>query len=495
MKTRIAVVADLHYSSEANLMIPKRKGQFADIMLLRTVHRLNRWIKPDVTLIPGDLINDPNASEAPELLGELKRIIDLLESPVLVLPGNHDPAPENFYKIFERPKSVTEFGDIRIVSFPDDREEPGYNASRTAEDIALLRQARENFAGPVVSLQHVPLFSPGLTSCPYNYTNAETIIQAMRDAGTNLAISGHFHEGFDLVRQDDTAFLAAPALCESPFGFLLVEIDTVSGEIEVFKHFLSMPEKLELMDFHVHTKLAYCNENMDVRTALELGTMFGLADIAFAEHSAHLYFNREDYGKRLFFHEGVTSATVVDRTADYFKLIEAEADGRGCLGMEVDFDKTGCPVIKQEAWNKLKFRSGAVHCLSDYADKNKSNDEFLKLTHEIVTSGVDVLAHPFRIFRRRGLGDPSKELFGPVVKMLKEHNVAAEINFHTNEPPLEFVKLCLEAGVRLSLGSDSHNLYEVGEFFPHLELLKAAGCDSPDDTILLNMKNLRRKDV
>ena len=73
----------------------------------------------------------------------------------------------------------------------------------------------------------------------------------------------------------------------------------------------------------------------------------------------------------------------------------------------------------------------------------------------------------------------------PLVALLKENNVAAEINFHTNEPPLEFVKLCLESGVKLTFGSDAHNLYEVGEFYPHLKLLEAAGFNGSFEDILL----------
>ena len=88
------------------------------------------------------------------------------------------------------------------------------------------------------------------------------------------------------------------------------------------------------------------------------------------------------------------------------------------------------------------------------------------------------------LFRRSSLDAPH-HLFAPLVALLKENNVAAEINFHTNEPPLEFVKLCLECGVKLAFGSDAHNLYEVGEFYPHLKLLEAAGFNGSFEDILL----------
>ena len=117
-------------------------------------------------------------------------------------------------------------------------------------------------------------------------------------------------------------------------------------------------------------------------------------------------------------------------------------------------------------------------------DASKRENEFMYLCNSMIKSGIDILAHPFRIFRRSNLAVPP-HLFAPLVALLKENNVAAEINFHTNEPPLEFVKLCLESGVKLTFGSDSHNLYEVGEFYPHLKLLEAAGFNGSFEDILL----------
>ena len=66
-------------------------------------------------------------------------------------------------------------------------------------------------------------------------------------------------------------------------------------------------------------------------------------------------------------------------------------------------------------------------------------------------------------------------LYPLIADLLADSGVAAEINFHTNQPEPEFFRLCLERGVRLSLGSDSHELSEFGEFWPHLRVLRAAG--------------------
>jgi len=65
----------------------------------------------------------------------------------------------------------------------------------------------------------------------------------------------------------------------------------------------------------------------------------------------------------------------------------------------------------------------------------------------------------------------------PVVAVLKRYGIAVEINYHTNEPPAEFFRMCIENGIKLSLGSDAHNLYEVGEFYAHLKFLQKIAPD------------------
>ena len=55
-KVKIGVITDIHYGDK--ISISARQGQIGDILLLRTVHRLNRMIKPDITLILGDILDD-----------------------------------------------------------------------------------------------------------------------------------------------------------------------------------------------------------------------------------------------------------------------------------------------------------------------------------------------------------------------------------------------------------------------------------------------------
>ena len=233
---KIGVISDVHFDQTAAPALAARRSDVADVLFLRAVHRLNRMVLPDVTLLLGDLIDCGDTPAAREHLEHLREIADLIEGPLIVIPGNHDGDPETFYSVFEKPPAVRDVNDVRFAPFVDP-EEPGYNARRTPRDLARMAEARAGFSGPIASVQHVPLFPPGASECPFHYTNADEVIATMRCHGIALAISGHYHPGMDLVRTEGLSFLAAPALCEAPFRFL--EIDLLGEDIRVRDHALS----------------------------------------------------------------------------------------------------------------------------------------------------------------------------------------------------------------------------------------------------------------
>ena len=95
MSLKLAVAADLHYQKTANWKHPERKGEYAYFFLHRFVKMLMITGWPDAVLIGGDLI-DPAGACDHAAFGRLQEIAELLKKipvPVLVLPGNHDPAP------------------------------------------------------------------------------------------------------------------------------------------------------------------------------------------------------------------------------------------------------------------------------------------------------------------------------------------------------------------------------------------------------------------
>ncbi|HUT25717.1 MAG TPA: metallophosphoesterase [Sumerlaeia bacterium] len=493
MRVKIAVLSDTHYCQGDEPVHPDRRSDVADVLLLRAVHRINRMIRPDVTLVLGDLINDGDGPRAEEELRALRDALGHLRSPCLVIPGNHDGDPEAFFRVFGPPPEWRDVGGVRFVPFVDP-EEPGFNARREPRDLERMARARAGFKGPIVAFQHTPLFPPGASDCPYNYTNADAVIAAMRDAGIRLAIGGHYHPGMDLVRTDHADFVVSPALCESPFSFLEATYDGETAE--VVRRSLRMPEDLELVDRHVHTPFAYCNENMDIPKTIRLARLFGLAGLGFSEHSDQLYFDRQAEASGAYLETGIHNARPEDFRAEaYFNALAEAGCPPCCAGLELDSDFAGNAIVLPQDQARAGFRIGAIHSLREFKnpqpDPARARDEFLRILGRFLSSGIEILAHPFRVFRRGGMDAPPS-LFDPVVRMLREAKIAAEINFHTNEPPPEFFELCIEAGVPISLGTDAHNLYEVGELAPHLELLRACGCDGNLKDVLLPPGELRR---
>jgi histidinol phosphatase-like PHP family hydrolase len=487
MTMKIAAIADFHYNPRGNILSPARRGEIADILFLRAVHRINRFIRPDLTVILGDILDAGNTSEAAAGLERIRATAALLKSPWIAIPGNHDVTHENFYSVFPRPAETTDIKNTRFVTFLDP-EEPGFNARRTRPDLARMTQARAGWRGQIIALQHTPLFPPGRDECPYNYINADEIIAAMRRNGILLALGGHYHKGVGLIRDDGVNFLAAPALCEAPFSFL--EINVSGDAVSVARHDLCLPETLKLWDTHVHTQFAYCSENMEITKTMRLARDFGLAGLTFTEHSGQLYFDNDTYWNYSFLAGGFDA---IKKENDRMDAYLAALAGAGCLlpntGLEADCSFGGKPFVRPADRRRVGRLLGSVHALASLKnprpDMQKVCDEFLAMTEGLVRSGIDVLAHPFRLFSRAKMEMPER-FYDRVVRLLKENNAAAEINFHTQTTPETFIRRCLAAGVKLALGSDAHNLYEIGELSPHLALLRACGFNGDLKEILLN---------
>jgi histidinol phosphatase-like PHP family hydrolase len=483
-RVTLAVLTDLHYGVPGALKA--RRSDIADILLQRAVHRLNRLIRPDITLILGDLLDAGSSPEAPEQLKRVRAILDGLTSPWIAIPGNHDGTPDDFYRVFDRPPDIVDIAGVRLLPFVDP-EEPGYNARRLPPDIDRFRQARADYKGQIVALQHVCLAPPDRAEAPYNYTNAPAVIEAMTEAGVILSISGHHHAGAAPVRTETTTFITAPALCESPFALLTVTLE--DGKVSVEQDQLAMPEQLGLVDMHVHTQLAYCSANMDVETAIALARDFGLAGLGFSEHSGQLHFTSHDYWNGVAAQVGMAGAREEhDRMPAYLDLKRRYGRGKVAFGLEVDGDYHGELMLRPENRGRVDHLLGSIHRTPSLYKPSLSLEileaEFMSMLETLLANGIDILAHPFRIFSGVGY-TPPQHLFGPVAALLYEHRVAAEINYHRNTPPPAFVRVCLDMGVKLAFGSDAHSLFEIGEFADHLRLLADLGFDGPLSDVLL----------
>ncbi|MBT3585656.1 MAG: hypothetical protein HN509_12190 [Halobacteriovoraceae bacterium] len=77
-------------------------------------------------------------------------------------------------------------------------------------------------------------------------------------------------------------------------------------------------------------------------------------------------------------------------------------------------------------------------------------------------SDCDILGHPLGMSLRRFGQKPTIEDFRVIVKKAAKTGVAFEINSHYHPDPWMLIELCQEEGANISLGSNAHNVSEVG---------------------------------
>ena len=224
---KIAVITDLHYAKEKNHACPARAGEKAKELLSAAIERLNSVIKPDILLVGGDLVNK---AEDAELLKELAKIFRKVKCPQIIIPGNHDPDPEVFYRYFQRPPEFLDLQGIRFLAFPDDLQTEGYNARRSSEDLARMKKLCTE--KPVILFQHVPLYKRDTIRCYYNYDNTEEIMENC--GNVILSVSGHEHAGFLPSFSSQFPVVIVPALCEGKFPFAVLELSQ-EGKLESYQ--------------------------------------------------------------------------------------------------------------------------------------------------------------------------------------------------------------------------------------------------------------------
>ncbi len=489
MSTRrtIAVIADLHYGRTTTA---DRHGDIADVLLHRAVTHLNDMVRPDITLLMGDILENGDAAGAAAERYRLQNILRDLRGPYIIIPGNHDGDIEAFYRSFNRPPDVVNVAGMRLLPFIDE-DRPALCAERPAEALGRFQKAREGFEGPIIALQHVPVFPEGALDCPYNHVDADAIIEAMAAADVQLCVSGHYHPGHPPLQSGPTTLVTAPAMHGFPFELLVIRLE--GDRVDIEPHPLAVDPALGLSDYHIHTEFGYCAQDAEFARGVDLARRFGMAEVGFAEHSGQLYFSEEHYWSGFCHRKGIDGMKSRENRMDAYFQRAAAVRGPGVqVGLELDFDFQGRAVLQPRDRRKADYLLGAIHRLAaldhDRWDPSAVVEEFRWMVDRMVSQDVDILAHPFRIIKRDGI-DVDRSIMEHVVEALCRSNTAAEINFHMGGPPVEFVTMCLDRGVKLALGGDAHHLLDVGNFAPHLAILKEAGAPRDLGEVLFRLRD------
>ena len=212
-------------------------------------------------------------------------------------------------------------------------------------------------------------------------------------------------------------------------------------------------------DFHMHTKWTDGAQSAQEMHAQAIAQ--GLKYILFSEHA------RKTSGS--WFNEFAAEVRALPKDQCLALVgVESKVD---------DFD--GSIDINHEVLQTVDMIMASVHRFpgetGNVMGKGKvTGEEAINIEYRLIMAvlenpDVDILGHPFGMSHRRfGVSVPDR-LFKEVIAKAAKTGVAVEINSHYHTNPWELVDWCQEAGALISLGSNAHNVSEVGRIKRVLE--------------------------
>lgn len=495
---RLLVVADPHVAltQQDQKAVPASRTAGMGLELVRRAieDARNRGGFNALALM-GDVLNDgasPDAAEALRRVGdEIERALqggrqvagaEAWGVPLLIVPGNHDGDPEQLLHSLGARAGGQEIAGYRFYVFAD-RFGQGDCCTRSEADQRAFLDWAKRGTSPIIVLQHNPMNPLIEDSYPYMLTNRSRVLADYARAGVALSLSGHYHKGQAETLVDGVRYGTAPAICEGEFPYMIV---TLRGrEISIQTRSLRLPGDLGLIDGHAHTEFAYCGRNISADASIERARRIGLGGIRLVEHAPQLYCLQDDFWVGRHIHQPALwrsrqhsrakafRAAMLPRRNDFVKI-----------GLEVELDADGALTLHEDdRWVDLLV--GAIHFFK--GDPKELNDArmgslFMETCEGLIRSGASVIAHPWRIFAWNKRRMPT-DLYRPLADLLASTGAAAEINFHGNWSDPAFFAQCIESGAKITFGSDAHELFEVGSFGPHLDVLKQAA-GSSDSAVL-----------
>ena len=483
----LLVMTDLHHAAGGGATFPYKDGRRISGPLLvdKALRRLrHEGVTPDALVFLGDAAGKESHGASEPVVAEVAGAARQPGLPVLAVPGNHDGDPGLFARLFDCPAGFRELGGYGFLLFSD-----AYAADESAARApAALRLPAEVAAArpdlPLIALQHNPLHPAIDDPYPYVPANAGAIRASYEQAGVLLSLSGHYHAGQAAHEAGGVLYATVPAACDPPYRFLHVRLE--GRRVEVREHALRLPVA-GLTDGHCHTESSYCAETVDAAADIDVSRLLGVGQLCLVDHTFQLYFPEEEAWSWRW----QTDRSLVERAwaagrgrmPEYRRRAASLRSGYVRIGLEVDLLDDGQLLLADEDREGWDVLIGAIHAMRGSPKYGATQEEvertYMRYVERLLKQPIGVMAHPFRLFGRKGLTHP-EHLHGPVADLLAAAGVAAEINFHVSRPSLRFVEACLARGVRIALATDAHQAGEVGELFPHLQLLRRAGVRDED---------------
>jgi putative hydrolase len=206
-------------------------------------------------------------------------------------------------------------------------------------------------------------------------------------------------------------------------------------------------------DLHIHTKQT--DGKADIVSILRSASDRGLQSVGFTEHVRRTTEWFSEF------------ARAVHRASLDFPHISVYI---GCESKALD--QRGSLDVREEILSKCDIVLGSVH---RFPDGQGGYIQFGSLTkQEMITAEfnlamgllsaapIDVLAHPGGMFARRHKEDFPVELLKILMARATERGIAIEVNSSYIVRPETFLSLCAEVDPIVSIGSDMHDIEDLG---------------------------------
>jgi histidinol phosphatase-like PHP family hydrolase len=200
---------------------------------------------------------------------------------------------------------------------------------------------------------------------------------------------------------------------------------------------------------------------------VEMAETRGLKAMAFTDHGPEL-------------EVGIARGKMPAMLQD-IRLAREEADIPVLAGMEANVaDGTGRIDVDGPILESLDIVVVGIHTLEEAATPRDFAENYLKrATLAVDNDQVDVLAHPF-FLQEPLLPHLPLEDVKEFLRLAGDRGVAMEVNAKYKCPGADFISLCLQEGVKLSVGSDAHSVADVGRVDWPLAELGRAGVKRED---------------
>jgi len=193
------------------------------------------------------------------------------------------------------------------------------------------------------------------------------------------------------------------------------------------------------IDYHIHSEFSRCSEDTTIEGIISVAEPKGLERIAVTDHG---------YAERLPWFREYLSKMEKARKSTRIDVL---------TGLEATIEPAGNLAVDHSILDNLDIVIAGLHSLPE---SSRIEDYVEIQVKALEINDFHILAHPTDLFNQ----NTPKNLSDRIVRKLKEHSIATEMNYHHRCPSPVFIRDCVEAGIRLAPSSDAHRLDEIGHF-------------------------------